>query len=210
ANGKQVDLFSQPQSTISTISTSKLNEVAINQDDLINIIPESAPFKGKLQSFYRNDTLVVENALVGYLQNVDTDQGTAIFHPLQLSVQQKERAKAYIDIRDTYNDLYTKEASLQLEQKEERKTLNVLYDAFVKKKGNLNSADNIKLIRTDSTGTDIPYLERVVGGVVHKADIFHHPVSFSIVKITADNPDEALAASLNKYGKVDLDYMYEI
>lgn len=210
ANGKQVDLFSQPQSTISTISTSKLNEVAINQDDLINIIPESAPFKGNLQSFYRNDTLVVENALVGYLQNVDTDQGSAIFHPLKLSVQQKERAKAYIDIRDTYNDLYTKEANLQLEQKEERKTLNVLYDAFVKKYGNLNSADNIKLIRTDSTGTDIPYLERVVGGVVHKADIFHYPVSFSTVKITANNPDEALAASLNKYGKVDLDYMSEI
>jgi len=65
------------------------------------------------------------------------------------------------------------------------------------------------LIKTDSSGKDIPYLERVVGGVIHKADIFNHPVSFSTIKITADNPDEALAASLNRYGKVDLNYMVE-
>src|SRR5690606_33577811 len=212
ANGKQVDLFSQPQSSASNLITSKSNEVEIKtiQEDLIKFISEPAPFKGKLQPFHRNDTLVVEHGLVGYLQNVDIDQGTAIFHPLKLSLQQLERTKAYIQIRDTYNDLYTKEASLQSEQKEERKTLNGLYDAFVKIYGNLNSAYNIKLIKTDSAGRDIPYLERVVGGVVHKADIFHHPVSFSTVKITTDNPDEALAASLNKYGKVDLNYMSEV
>ena len=56
----------------------------------------------------------------------------------------------------------------------------------------------------------MPYLERVVGGVVHKADIFSRPVSFSITTLATDNPDEALAASLNKYGSVDLDYMSEV
>src|SRR5690554_6978574 len=56
----------------------------------------------------------------------------------------------------------------------------------------------------------MPYLERVVGGVVHKADIFNRPVSFSTATIATDNPEEALAASLNKYGSVDLDYMSEI
>ena len=49
-----------------------------------------------------------------------------------------------------------------------------------------------------------------MGGVVHKADIFSRPVSFSTLTIATDNPDEALAASLNKYGSVDLDYMSEI
>jgi hypothetical protein len=85
-----------------------------------------------------------------------------------------------------------------------------LYDAFIKRYGNLNSADNIKLIKTDSAGKEMPYLERVVGGVVHKADIFSRPVSFSITTLATDNPDEALAASLNKYGSVDLDYMSEV
>src|SRR5690606_6902811 len=96
------------------------------------------------------------------------------------------------------------------EHREERETLNRLYDAFVKKYGNLNIADNIKLIKTDSAGKEMPYLERNVGGVIHKADIFNRPVSFSTTTIATDNPEEALAASLNKYGSVDLDYMSEI
>src|SRR5690606_1463577 len=41
-------------------------------------------------------------------------------------------------------------------------------------------------------------------------DIFSRPVSFSTLTIATDNPEEALAASLNKYGSVDLDYMSEI
>jgi N12 class adenine-specific DNA methylase len=45
-----------------------------------------------------------------------------------------------------------KEAEKQTEHKEERETLNLLYDAFVKKYGNLNAADNAKLIKTDSAG----------------------------------------------------------
>lgn len=53
----------------------------------------------------------------------------------------------------------------------------------------------------------MPYLERVIGGVVHKADFFMRPVSFSNRDLATDNPDEALAASLNQFGKVNLEYM---
>ncbi|QIY85101.1 N-6 DNA methylase [Chryseobacterium sp. NEB161] len=173
-------------------------------------IPEPAPYTGELQSYYRNDCLVVDNGWVGHLQDVDTSDGTAVFHPLQLPTLQKARAEAYIAVRDVYQELYNKEAKFQTEYKGERENLNRLYDAFVKRYGNLNSADNIKLIKTDSSGKEIPYLERVVGGVVHKADIFSRPVSFSILTIATDNPEEALAASLNKYGSVDLEYMSEI
>ena len=99
---------------------------------------------------------------------------------------------------------------MQTEHKDVRENFNKLYDAFVKNYGNLNSAENIKIIKTDSAGKEIPYLERVVGGMVHKADIFHRPVSFSNTTLATDNPEEALAASLNKYGNVRLDYMSEI
>tara|TARA_R110002126_G_scaffold212000_4_gene358523 strand:- start:547 stop:5988 length:5442 start_codon:yes stop_codon:yes gene_type:complete len=176
----------------------------------INTIPEPAPYRGELQQFHRNDCLVLDNGCVGHLQEVDTADSSAVFHPLNLSSAQRTRAEAYIAMRDVYQQLYIKEAELQTEHKEERETLNRLYDAFTKKYGNLNNADNIKLIKTDSAGKEMPYLERVVGGVVHKADIFSRPVSFSTTTIATDNPDEALAASLNKYGSVDLDYMSEI
>jgi N12 class adenine-specific DNA methylase len=197
------DLFSQ-------INGNGQTDKSAVPDTLINTIPEPAPYSGELQSFHRNDCLVVDKGWVGYLQEVDKDEATAIFHPLQLPPAQKARAEAYITVRDTYNDLYQKEAEKQTEHKEERENLNRLYDVFVKKYGNLNNADNIKLIKTDSAGKEIPYLERVKGGIIHKADIFSHPVSFSTTTLATDNPQEALASSLNKYGKVDLDYMSEI
>jgi len=177
-----------------------------------NAIPEPAPYSGELQSFHRNDCLVVDNGWVGYLQDVERNEekSSATFHPLQLPTLQKARAEAYIAVRDSYINLYQNEAEKQTEHKEERETLNLLYDAFTKKYGNLNAADNAKFIKTDSAGREIPYLERIIGGVIHKADIFSRPVSFSITTLATDNPEEALAASLNKYGSVDLDFMSEI
>ncbi|MDE5516052.1 N-6 DNA methylase [Elizabethkingia meningoseptica] len=233
AIGRQTDLFSamqQPYTPPVSNKTGNQNTSAngikqeaigdlfsgINDNDQaaqpapLNTIPEPAPYSGELQSFHRNDCLVMDNGWVGHLQDVDTSGGTAVFHPLQLPPLQKARAEAYIAVRDIYQELYNNEATFQTEYKEERESLNRLYDAFVKRYGNLNSADNIKLIKTDSAGKEIPYLERVIGGVVHKADIFSHPVSFSTVTIATDNPEEALAASLNKYGSVDLSYMSEI
>nr|WP_240768742.1 N-6 DNA methylase [Olivibacter sp. XZL3] len=174
------------------------------------ILPEPAPYSGELQSFHRDDCLVVDKGFVGHLRDVDLENNSAVFHPLSLPPNQKGRTEAYIGLRDVYQRLYSQEAQFHTEHKEERKTLNSLYDDFVKRYGNLNSADNIKLIKTDSAGKEIPYLERVVGGVVHKADIFRQPVSFSTATLATDNPDEALAASLNKYGTVDLGYMSEI
>ncbi|PWJ97119.1 helicase-like protein [Flavobacterium araucananum] len=225
AIGRQTDLFSemhQPyEPALKSGNTSADDKKKETIGDLFSsnggnsyadttVIPEPAPYSGELQSFHRNDCLVVDNGLVGHLQDIDTSDGVAVFHPLQLPASQKARAEAYISVRDVYQHLYNKEATFQTEQKEERDNLNLLYDAFVKSYGSFNSADNIKLIKTDSSGKEIPYLERVVGGVVHKADIFIRPVSFSTLAIATDNPDEALAASLNKYGKVDLDYMSEI
>lgn len=223
--GRQTDLFSAMQQPytpgLNSANTSADDKEQETIGDLFSgtsgnakadkpAIPEPAPYSGELQSFHRNDCLAVDNGWVGHLQDVDTSGGVAVFHPLQLPALQKARAEAYIAVRDVYQQLYNKEAMFQTEQKEERENLNRLYDAFLKRYGNLNSADNIKLIKTDSLGKEIPYLERVVGGVVHKADIFSHPVSFSTLKIATDNPEEALAASLNKYGSVDLEYISEI
>ncbi|RTZ46131.1 hypothetical protein EJ377_16825 [Chryseobacterium arthrosphaerae] len=60
---------------------------------------------------------------MGYLQSVDTADGTAVFHPLQLPPTQKARAEAYIQVRDVYQQLYTKEAQHQLNTKKKGKTL---------------------------------------------------------------------------------------
>lgn len=175
-----------------------------------NTVPQPTKYSAEIMSFHRSGCLAMDKCWVGYLKDFNSTKKEAIFHPLQLAPAQKARAEAYLSIRDTYLDLYQKEAQLQTEHQVERDQLNELYDVFVKKYGNLNSAENIKLIKTDNSGKEIPYLERVVGGVVHKSDIFHRPVSFSTKTLVTDNPDEALAASLNKFGRVDLPYMSSV
>jgi len=233
AAGRQTDLFSTMQQLYTapvsndiikgnTTINSKKQEIIgdlfsstngnnqANKPTLPDTIPEPAPYGGELQLFHRNDCLVVDNGFVGYLKDLNTSRKQAIFHPLQLPPLQKARAEAYIEMRDVYQQLYTKEAQLQTEHKEERENLNRLYDAFMKKYGHLNNAENIKLIKTDSAGNEIRYLERTVGSAIHKADIFHRPVSFSTTTFATNDPEEALAASLNQYGTVNLSHMSSI
>ena len=60
----------------------------------------------------------------------------------------------------------------------------------------------------DASGRNMLALERSEGGTMVKADIFDHPVSFSQeTTVMAESPEEALSASLNRYGGVNLPYM---
>lgn len=215
---KNTNLFDSGASSGKTQSPGTVGDLFFGMDgslkseilSLPQSLSKTTPYSGALQYYHRNDSLAVDNGLVGHLQNVNRSENTAFFHPLTLPISQRARAEAYINLRDFYHQLYNKESEHQTEHKDERETLNQSYDAFVKKYGHLNTAENIKLIKTDSSGHEIPFLERTVNGVVHKADIFHRPVSFSTLAIKTDDPHEALSASLNKYGKIDLEFMTSI
>ena len=213
---RQGNLFDSPITENDTPVQKQNNKIELgdlfsdNSEPMAATISDVCIYMDEIKPFYKNECLVTYNSNVGYLKDMRHGKQTAIFHPLNLSATQRTRAESYISLRDAYLDLYQKEAEQQTEHKLEREAFNHLYDAFLKKYGNLNSSENIKMIKTDSAGNEIPFLERVVGGVVHKADIFHHPVSFSVAALATDNPDEALAASLNKYGAVDLGYMSKI
>ncbi|WP_281335971.1 helicase-related protein [Flavobacterium eburneipallidum] len=199
------DLFSQPNVDNQNWGAAK------TASPILTTVPSNpAPYTGETPTSYREECLAKDKGFIGYLRNIDVETGKAMFHPLELSTLQRMRAAAYIDLRDVYHRLYNREAELKTEQREDREKLNKLYDDFVKKYGNLNNVDNIKLIKIDAAGKEIPYLERIIGGVVHKADLFQRPVSFSNSSLATDNPDEALAASLNQYGKVNLVFMSQI
>ena len=74
--------------------------------------------------------------------------------------------------------------------------------------GGSTTKRNLDLIKMDARGTEILSLERYIDGKARKADIFDHPVAFNPNEIThAEDAHEALVASLNKYGRVDLEYM---
>ncbi len=184
----------------------KREELARKKEDAM----KPRPFDEKLESFHREGSMVLDSARnIGVLKDL-TKYG-ATFMPLDLNMEQKEKAVLYIALRDAYQKLYTYEAEEQTENKQMRESLNVYYDAFFIRFGNLNAKQNVKFILMDASGRDMLSLERVENGHFTKSDIFDHPVSFSLDEVShVDSPEEALTASLNKFGRIDLPYMTEL
>ena len=169
------------------------------------------PFKGIMEAHLKEGSLVWEYTggvrfQIGVLKDV-TKYG-ATFQPLDMEGMQAQKAQLYIDLRNTYERLYTHEAENHEENALLRRNLNTYYDEFVMRYGNLNAKHNAKLILMDASGRNMLSLERGENGQFVKADIFDHPVSFSQETLAkVESPEEALSASLNLYGCVNLPYM---
>ncbi len=164
------------------------------------------PFSEDIQFFHHNGSMVVDGGQLGFLSDVRKNGAT--FTPLAVKPEQEKRAMLYVTLSETYQKLYNYEAETHKPSEHLREHLNQYYDEFVERYGNLNEKQNAKFILMDANGRDALALERGEKGRFVKADIFDHPVSFSIDEVTSvDTPLEALTASLNKYGEVNLDYM---
>ena len=164
------------------------------------------PFSEDIQFFHKNGSMVVQDGMVGVLSDVRKTGAT--FNPLEMKPEQEKRAMLYITISETYQQLYNYEAQTHEPSEHLRAHLNQYYDEFVERYGNLNDKRNVRFIMGDANGRDALGLERSENGTIVKADIFDHPVSFSVDEVASvDTPMEALTASLNKYGGVNLEYM---
>lgn len=164
------------------------------------------PFSENIKFFHKNGSMVVQDSMVGFLSDVRKTGAT--FTPLGLKPEQEKRAMLYITLSETYQQLYNYEAETHEPSEHLREHLNQYYDEFVARYGNLNEKQNVKFILMDANGRDALALERGENGQFVKADIFDHPVSFALDEVTSvDTPLEALTASLNKYGEVNLEYM---
>ena len=169
------------------------------------------PYHRTPEMHLREGSLVADSGRrnIGYLKDI-TPYG-ATFQPLGLTGYQKEKALLYVSLRDAYERLYRYESNRREENPQWREHLNTCYDEFVMRYGNLNARQNVKLVMMDAGGRDILSLERAEDGKFVKADIFDRPVSFSVEsRVNAGSPEEALSASLNKFGTVNLGYMREI
>ncbi len=163
-------------------------------------------FSEDIQHFHQNGSMVVDNGQVGFLSEVRKNGAT--FTPLPIKPEQEKRAMLYITLSETYQQLYHYEAETHEVSADLREHLNEYYDEFVDRYGNLNEKQNAKFILMDANGRDALALERGENGHFVKADIFDHPVAFAVDEVTSvDTPMEALSASLNKYGEVNLEYM---
>ena len=179
------------------------------KEEVIDLSPRA--YHRTPEMHLREGSLVADRSrsTVGYLKDI-TPYG-ATFQPLDLKGYQKEKALLYVSLRDAYERLYRYESNRHEENVPWREHLNTCYDEFVMRYGNLNAKQNVKLVMMDAGGRDILSLERAENGVFVKADIFERPVSFAVEShANVGSPEEALSASLNKFGTVNLDYMREI
>ena len=161
----------------------------------------------------KNDAMVIFEGQLGNLQMRKSSRYADVavdFVPMISNEVAIERANDYMPIRETYFELSGKERENMKEYPQLRERLNNLYDAFVCKWGYFHDNDNKEFIMLDSLGAEVFTIETQTGKEISKSDIMREPVSFK--KIDADKtltPLEALASSLNFYGKVDIPFIIQ-
>ena len=164
------------------------------------------PFTGAILPHYKERSLVLFEGQVGRLGGL-TRQGCT-FHPEELGTLSRYRAERYIPLRDTYQLLYRLEMQNEIEYKGLRRKLNRCYENFTALLGDLNKKENAAFILNDPGGREVLGLERFVEGRKQLSDILRRPVSFDPYELKhVDTAAEALAASLNKFGRVEFPYM---
>nr|WP_195355441.1 N-6 DNA methylase [Bacteroides ovatus] len=165
----------------------------------------------KLEDWMKSGTLVMFEGQIGtvvFRKSSHYADVAVDFVPVDEGKVNMERAADYFPVREAYFMLSVRERDLQTEQTAIRERLNTLYDAFVAKWGFFHENDNKEFIMLDSLGVEVFTIEMQLGGDIVKADIMREPVAFT--KIATDRilqPSEALASSLNFYGKVEMDYI---
>lgn len=164
-----------------------------------------------METWVKNGAMVVFEGQVGTLRFRKSSRYTETavdFMPVDEGKVNTDRAADYFPIRKAYFELFGREREEQKEYPELRKQLNALYDAFVAKWGFFHDNDNKEFIMLDSLGTEVFTIEMQVGKDIFKADIMREPVAFKKIDGTETlTPIEALASSLNFYGKIDMGYV---
>ena len=199
------------------LTKSKRKSAPAGQLDLFSsppVIPFAQPvaieFTGDRYEHLSQGSIVQQVGTIGTLQ-VD-EAGKTLVEPMRLSSSQNARWGTLIDIRDSYFKLVHQERDNQTESPQLREQLNESYDSFKASFGSLKDRTNIDTILLDPAGRQLLSLETYneESKTYEKTDIFHRPVHIANAQVATFTPQESLAASLNRFGMVDLKYMSEI
>lgn len=176
-------------------------EIEPQNDDLI-----PAPENSRTFSFY------AQNGNIYYRKDGD------VMEKVNISKDVLGRAMGMIELRDNVRELL----NLQLENSngrldnkvaESREKLNMLYDSFVAKYGNISTPKNAKAFKGDNGYAILSALETKDenGKVIGKADIFtKNTLKPKIIAAHVETAEEALILSVSEKGKVDFDFMTEL
>ena len=167
------------------------------------LLPDRPKAFTDIRPYYVKDTLVVFDGKAGLIAVPVSYE--AEFKALEVQ-EDIPFYRDYIALRDTYLQLSGFEAEHLVQFPELRHSLNVYYDAFLEKYGELNKNKNRSRIFNDAafgfkiiSSLELRQEEKFV-----RSDIFYGPVFPRKELLQTDDPVEALAVCLNDTGKVDL------
>lgn len=141
---------------------------------------------------------------------IKQDEAKMMFYPLEnVDYADKDIMRLYVELRDTYWQLFDIESENGQEEPLLRDKMNNIYDTIVERYGGLRDKRIAPVIMMDPAANDILPLEKYENGERIKADIFNVPVSFSLKAEGTMLPEEALLSSMNLYGLVNIEYISE-
>lgn len=162
-------------------------------------------------------------------QKLSNNTGAALtLKALNLSKIEKQRVRKFIPLRDTYNQLITLEksdiADDDIKLLDTRAKLNQLYDAYHENGDFLHNARKNRYIKEDIEAQKIIALEANYTKAISakealkkglspknesatKANILKQRAIRPNVEFAFNNTTDGLIASMNKFGKVDIDYI---
>jgi N12 class adenine-specific DNA methylase len=135
--------------------------------------------------------------------------------PVSFSKDATARVTAMIHVRDAMHEVYRSQLQQQTDAEIEaaRKALNRVYDGFVKKFGYLNDKTNSKLFQGDPDAQPLLALEKwdKKAKTAKKTEVFTQPTIQTYKPVaSADTAAEALAISLNEYGRINWGRMAQL
>ena len=158
--------------------------------------------------YTRNFSYTIVDGTVYYREN-------SRMNPVEVSATAESRIKGLVGIRDCVRNLIELQTEDYPESQISRaqQELNILYDAFVKKYGRINSRSNSMAFNADSSYFLLSSLEVLDDerSFVRKADMFtKRTIKQRSIVTSVDTASEALALSLAEKAKVDMPYMIEL
>ncbi len=160
-----------------------------------------------MQPYYRKGTLVIHNGVPGSIGEPAPDYRSAPFLPFSRSGNKTQFYSGYILLRDSYMRLEQSHDADDVEALREK--LRQQYQSFTDTYGQLNLPDNRRLILNDAAFGNIilSSLERREQKGYVAADIQTSALGSNDIEFVTHDHMEALARSLNDYGRVNIDFI---
>lgn len=185
-----------------------INQENTNEEDIIEESNLDNVTEEVLQSDkYKNYRYIYHNDKIFYKHSSDEIEEIEI-------IKNRDRLIGMIKLRDMSKNLLEIQLDNYLEEstfEDKLKEFNEFYDGFVDEYGYINSKLNLSVFKEDDDIYFLSSLEKAEEEKYIKSDFFHKRTIYPDIEITeVENAEDGLILSLNKFAKIDFEYIKKL